>query len=156
MNRIGVAATAAIALLLAVGIGLAPNASAGATLNFGAGFWGDGERWGTVVTPAILPSGAPLDSFDGFFVVTNSNNPAGQAPVAEAAPGNPAYNGGRWATQTVTWTAKGFADHGTVPVLTSYADIQFHAGLGHLTIALGSPDGGPPAYFECPLVPFKG
>jgi len=150
MKRIGILAVIGLALVL--GVSLAPNASAGATVIRTASFWGDGVLWGSAVTPAALPSSAPASSFDKFFVTTNTNNPMGQAPVAEAAPGNPSYNGGRWATHTVTWTAAAFAAHGIVPVLTSSADVMFHAGLGHLTVVQGSPAGGPPAYFECPLI----
>lgn len=65
------------------------------------------------------------------------------------------YNGGRWFTHTVEWTDEGFDDHGTVPVLTSAADIMLHYQLGHLTISQGSPDGGPPPSFLCPLLPVK-
>jgi hypothetical protein len=90
-------------------------------------------------------------------VVTNSNHPDGQLPVAEAAPGNPDYNGGRWATHTATWTQAGFNVHGTVPILESYDDVMLHQSLGHLEITLGSPGGpgAPPHYFECPLLPVK-
>lgn len=76
-------------------------------------------------------------------------------PVAEAAPGNPNYNGGRWFTHTVEWTQAGFDAHGTVPVLKSYGEVMLHYQLGHLTITPGSPDGGPPPYFGCPLLPVK-
>jgi len=80
----------------------------------------------------------------------------GQLPVAEAAPGNPDYNGGRWFTHTVEWTQDGFDAHGTVPVLTSYEELVIHYILGHLEITQGPPDGGPPPpYFECPLLPVK-
>ena len=124
--------------------------------NFSPGLYGDGKVWGTkgaAILPA--PSGNNLASFDKLFVIVNSNNPMGQLPVAEAAPGNPDYNGGRWYTHTVEWTAAGFADHGIVPVLTSYAEIMVHYNLGHLSITPGSPVGGPPAFFECPMLPVK-
>ena len=111
--------------------------------------WGDGQVWGTKVA-AILP--APNDhnhqSFDKLFVIINSNNPMGQMPVAEAAPRNFNYNGGRWFTHTVEWTQAGLDAHGVVPVLTSYEDIMVHYDLGHLDIWAGSPEGGPPPY--CP------
>ncbi|MCI0709926.1 MAG: hypothetical protein L0154_07160, partial [Chloroflexi bacterium] len=93
--------------------------------------------------------------YDKLFVIVNSNNPEDQLPVAEAAPGNPDYNGGRWFTHTVEWTASGFADHGTVPILMSYDDILFHESLGHLEITPGSPDSDTPDYFLCPLLPVK-
>lgn len=124
--------------------------------NFEGGLYGDGVLWGTKGA-AVLPGlkGNNAKSFDKLFVITNSNNPMGQLPVAEAAPGNPAFNGGRWYTHTVEWTQAGFDAHGTVPVLKSYDDIMLHYGLGHLTITAGSPPGGPPAFFECPLLPVK-
>lgn len=152
MKGFGNMAVAALGALLIAGFASAPIASAGANVIRTGSFWGDGVLWGSSVTPAALPSDAPASSFDRFFVITNSNNPMGQFPVAEAAPGNPDYNGGRWVTYTVMWTAAAFADHGTVPVLTSLADIMFHAGIGHLTVTQGSPPGGPPPYFECPLI----
>jgi hypothetical protein len=124
--------------------------------NFTPQIWGDGQLWGTKGAATLpAPNDNNVQSFDKLFVITNSNNPEGQLPVAEAAPGNPAYNGGRWFTHTVAWTQAGFDAHGTVPVLKSYADILFHYNLGHLTITPGSPEGGPLPYFECPLLPVK-
>ncbi len=117
--------------------------------------YADGEVWGTkgnTLLPA--PNEHNGQSFDKLFKFTNSNNPAGQLPVSEAGPGNPAYNGGRWSAYTVEWTAAGFAAHGIVPVLTSYADIQLHESLGHLTVTPGDPSGAFP-YFQCPLLPVK-
>ena len=123
---------------------------------FAPALYADGKVWGTKAA-AILPAANDnnLQSYDKLFVITNSNNPDGQMPVGEAAPGNPAYNGGRWYTQTVEWTEAGFMAHGTVPVLTSYEDVMLHASLGHLTITPGSFEGGPPPFFECPLLPVK-
>jgi hypothetical protein len=143
----------ALALIFAVPVSANPGKP-----SFEPGLWGDGELWGTkgaAIIPA--PNDHNLQSFDKLFVVTNSNNPEGQLPVAEASPGNPAYNGGRWFTQTVEWTQAGFDAHGTVPVLKSYDDVMLHYNLGHLDISAGSPDvpGAPPDYFECPMLPVK-
>jgi hypothetical protein len=137
-----------LALVVLVGVSLAnPGAP-----NFGPALYGDGEVWGTKGAAALpAPNGHNDQSFDKLFVIVNGA--PGQMPVAEAAPRNPAYNGGRWFTHTVMWTAAGMAAHDPLPVLMSYADIQFHQGLGHLAIAPGSPAGGPPPYFECPLLP---
>lgn len=123
--------------------------------NFGPALYGDGQVWGTkAVTELPAPRGNNLQSFDKLFVFTNAS--PDQLAVSEAAPGNPAFNGGRWFTHTATWTQAGFDAHGPVPpVLTSYADILFHESLGHLDLAAGSPPGGPPAYFLCPLLPVK-
>ena len=106
--------------VLVMGIGSIASALPGKP-NFSPSLYADGKAWGTKAT-AILP--APNDhnirSFDKLFVITNSNNPMGQLPVAEAAPRNPDYNGGRWFTHTVEWTDEGFDAHGTVPIVTSY------------------------------------
>jgi|GEM_PF-403742 len=129
--------------------------------SFTSRLYADGTTWGTkgaAIIPA--PTDANAGSFDQLFAIVNGAD--GQLPVAEAAPGNPAYNGGRWATQTVTWTAAGIAAHDPLPVLTRYgpADdptaIKFHHDRGHLDIVAGSPDpAATPDYFECPLLPDK-
>ena len=124
--------------------------------NFSPQLYADGGVYGTKGAAALpAPNEHNMQSFDKLFAIINGAD--GQMPVAEAAPGNPNYNGGRWATQTVEWTPEGFEAHGDVPVLTSYAEIMVHYELGHLTITAGSPDpvNGPPDYFECPLLPVK-
>ena len=142
------------ALAVAAVMGIAAVASAQKP-NFGAAIYGDGKVWGTKGNADLPPPNEHnAQSFDKLFMVVNSNNPGVQLPVAEAAPGNPEFNGGRWATYVVMWTEQAFADHGVVPILTSYADIQVHQGLGHLTIAPGDM-GGPQRFFQCPLLPFK-
>ena len=124
---------------------------------FSPQLFADGELFGTKGAAALpAPTDKNAHSFDMLFVITNSNNPGDQYPVAEAAPGR-GFNGGRWATHTVEWTAEGLDHHGVVPILTSYDDVMVHHGLGHLTITQGSPggEGAPPDYFECPLLPVK-
>lgn len=121
------------------------------TPNFGPAIYGDGEVWGTKGLGELpAPNGHNDQSFDKLFLFVNGA--PGQLAVSEAAPRNPAYNGGRWSAQTVMWTAAGQMAHDPLPVLTSYADIQLHYNLGHLAIASGNPSGGPD-YFECPLLP---
>ncbi|MCB1908978.1 MAG: hypothetical protein KDH15_16550 [Rhodocyclaceae bacterium] len=122
--------------------------------NFMPSVWGDGQVWGTKGTTTLpAPNAHNLGSFDVLYVITNSNNPEGQLPVSEAAPGNRSYNGGRWFTHSVEWTAEGFMAHGIVPVLTSADELAFHEDLGHLVVTPGSFPGGPPVYFQCPLLP---
>ncbi len=122
--------------------------------SFAGNVWGDGRLWGTKGAATLpAPSGSNLQSFEKLFEFTNNPN---QLPVAEAAPGNPAYNGGRWYTQTATWTAAGIAAYGgSVPVLMSYSDILANQSMGYLTVTAGSPPGGPAPFFECPLLPVK-
>lgn len=125
--------------------------------NFGPALYGDGAVWGTKGATAIpAPREHNRGSFDALYVITNSNNPEGQLPVAEAAPGNPEFNGGRWFTHTVEWTAEAFMDMGIVPVLKSDDDIDHFEALGYVVITPGSFPDGPPVYFECPLLPVKG
>jgi uncharacterized protein with LGFP repeats len=119
--------------------------------NFGPAIYGDGEVWGTKGLGELpAPNGKNSQSFDKLFMFVNGA--AGQLAVSEAAPRNPAYNGGRWSAQTVMWTAAGMGAHNPLPVLKSYADIQLHYNLGHLAIAPGNLSDGPD-YFECPLLP---
>jgi hypothetical protein len=125
--------------------------------DFSARVYGDGVAWGTKGTTALpAPNEYNRQAFDALYVITNSNNPQSQLPVSEAAPGNPAYNGGRWFTHTVEWTAEGFMAHGgIVPLLISYDDIQSQESAGYLVITPGSFPDGPPVYFQCPLLPVK-
>ncbi len=106
--------------------------------NFSAAVYGDGAVWGTKGTTTLpAPNAHNVQSFDKLFVIVNGA--AGQLPVSEAAPGNPLYNGGRWFTHTVMWTAAGIAAHDPLPVLTSYDEIMQYYNLGELAIAPGSP-----------------
>lgn len=122
--------------------------------NFSAAVYGDGAVWGTKGTTTLpAPNAHNSQSFDKLFVIVNGA--AGQLPVSEAAPGNPLYNGGRWFTHTVMWTAAGIANHVPLPVVTSYEEIMLYESIGELAISPGSPMGGPPDYFQCPLLPVK-
>lgn len=138
------------------GLLLATVAQAAAP-DFSARVYGDGVAWGTKGTTTLpAPNEYNRQAFDALYVITNSNNPEGQLPVSEAAPRNPAYNGGRWFTHTVEWTAAGFMAHGgIVPVLKSYDDIKDKENAGYLVITPGSFPNGPPVYFQCPLLPVK-
>lgn len=144
--------------------------------DFSPRVWGDGEQWGTKVT-GTFEEPKKKHNLDKLFVLTTDHQhppdhgdhaghhphplPDGQLPVSEAAPGNPAYNGGRWWTHTATWTHQGIHDHGgSVPLLTRYgpaddpSSILFHENLGHIEITEGSPD-DTPDFFRCPLLPVK-
>jgi hypothetical protein len=139
-----------VPLALLLSLSAVTLAHAGAP-NFAPAIYGDGEVWGTKGLAELpAPNGRNNQSFDKLFIFVNGA--PGQLPVSEAAPGNPAFNGGRWSSQSVMWTEAGVYAHETLPVLKSYADIQLHYSLGHLAIAPGHPFGGPD-YFECPLLP---
>lgn len=137
-----------MALLLALSGMTLANAQ---PTDFSPALYADGEVWGTKFAAELpAPNGRNNQSFDKLFIFVNGA--PGQLPVAEAAPGNRAFNGGRWISTTVMWTGEGLDAHDPLPVLKSYGDIQLHLSLGHLAIAPGHPAGGPD-YFECPLLP---
>lgn len=129
--------------------------------NFGAGLWADDQQWGTKVTTPLPEPKNNAHSFDAFYFITapgwtaEGDGMAGwlQAPVMEAGPGNPEFNGGRWATVRVTVTEPGAIDF----PLTSYDEIKMHEAAGHLTIGdMPEPDGAHPwIYFQCPMLPLK-
>lgn len=104
--------------------------------------YADGEAWTTKgVANLPPPNENNQPSFDKLFVFTNGAN--GQLPVAEAAPGNPIYNGGRWDLQLVTWMIA------NPPIVMSHAELDSYFADGYLIISSGN------AYFECPLLPLK-
>ncbi|HSJ56984.1 MAG TPA: hypothetical protein VLC95_07370 [Anaerolineae bacterium] len=113
--------------------------------NFDAGVFADGEAFGTKGTTTLpAPTAANAQSYDVILVFTNGAE--GQLPVAEAAPGNPNYNGGRWTAYTATWIEN--LPHPKI-VLTSYDDVLFHVSLGHIALEDAH------NYFQCPLLPVK-
>ena len=130
------ALTFVLALLIAT---VVPAFAAGP--NFGAAIYADGVAWGTKGNgPLPAPTEDNRQSFDGLFKFTNGVD--GQIPVAEAAPGNPAYNGGRWIEYNVTFT-------GTPELVKSYAQLSALVDAGMVTIVeTGN-------YFQCPLLPMK-
>ena len=121
--------------------------------NFSPSVYADGIAWGTKGTTDLpAPNDHNMQSYDILYVITNGAD--GQLPVSDAGPRNPFYNGGRWFTHTAMWTPEGMMAHDPLPVLKSYEDVMLHYDLGHLDIWPGSP-GGPPDYFQCPLLPVK-
>lgn len=140
--------------LLFLGAASAAQAAPGQP-NFMPALYGDGDVWGTKFAAAIPgPNDHNGQSFDGLYIIRN--HPDGQLPVSEAAPGNPAYNGGRWNVNQVYWTADGFMAYGgDVPVLMSFDEILYEESLGHVLIVAGTFEGGPPQYFLCPMLPVK-
>jgi hypothetical protein len=109
--------------------------------DFSPGIYADDQVFGTKGNADLpAPNANNVQSFDPLIKFTNGV--ADQLPVAEAGPGNPAYNGGRWIEKFATWN--------TTPVLlTSYADVLEQESLGNLTIVESG------VYFQCPLLPVK-
>jgi hypothetical protein len=108
--------------------------------NFSPNVYADGIAWGTKGTTGLpAPNEHNVQSYDILYVFTNGAD--GQLPVGDAGPRNRYYNGGRWFTHTAMWTELGL-------------EVMVPLPAGHLDIWPGSP-GGPPDYFQCPLLPVK-
>ena len=132
MKKKMLALTLALALLIVTVI---PAFAAGP--NFGQAIYADGVAWGTKGNGGLpAPTDNNRQSFDGLYKFTNGVE--GQLAVAEAAPGNPAYNGGRWIEYSVTF-------NGDPELVTSYAQLQT---LDVTIVETGN-------YFQCPLLPVK-
>ena len=132
----------AIVAVLAVGLVAAPAAAArggipGSPINEDV-LWADGDLLGTIFQKTLKYNGNE-SSYDKLYMVPGQPN-----PVAEAAPGNSDYNGGRWLPTPVVW-----ADGVTPHELTSSAQVHAAADAGELII--GASDTG--AAFLCPLIP---
>ncbi len=88
--------TAIAAVGLSVGAATALAAPAGAAGVSGPAFYVDHVLYRTVATPTDLSgTGAPDSTYDAIYAF------AGHRSVAEAAPGDPGYNGGRWQVHQV-------------------------------------------------------
>lgn len=97
--------------------------------------WADGTLFATI-PQGDLPYNGHDETYDHLYQVP------GQAPVSEAGPTNPDYNGGRWLPTPVTWE--------TEPYLIESAEELYEAeAAGDVTI-------GTPNYAAtnlCPLIP---
>jgi hypothetical protein len=113
--------------------------------NFQAGFWGDDKRWGTKGLTE-LPEPKNKGSLDKLFFIMHEDQ---DAPLSEAAPGNPDYNGGRWWSFTVTVNDASEIDF----PITSYAEL---VGLPDGAVTIEEGEANHPDFFECPLLPYKG
>lgn len=134
--------SALVALVVAISLVFVVPAFAAAP-NFGPAIYADDEAWGTKGTADLpAPTEKNRQSFDGLFKITNGVE--GQLAVAEAAPGNPAYNGGRWIEYFVE-----FVDPTEAVLVTSYAQLHALEMDGKVT----KTESG--AYFQCPLLPVK-
>lgn len=100
------------------------------------------------VTELPPPNGKNDHSFDALYSFVTSGGPApvgNQHAVAEAAPGEREFNGGRWDETQVAWTS------GSSPVLiTNDEDLHAEMNAGNLVVVMEDFH-----YFECPLVPLK-
>jgi hypothetical protein len=119
--------------------------SAGAALAGGPplpdAFIVDGVMYRTVLTPTDLSgTGAPHSSYDTIYVLGN-----GLTNVAEAAPGDPDYNGGRWKVRPLTWHVTPYQLQSAEEVLAASQGMDPDLSLGDTV-----------AQFVCPVIPMPG
>ena len=130
-------------LSLLAGLGLLASIAAAPVAAGGPpspAFYVDGEVYRTVGTPTDFSgTGAPAHSFDAIYALGN-----GLMNVAEAAPGDRGYNGGRWMVLPVTW-------HVTAVQLTSDEQVAWYAANDWITVATTAVK-----QFECPVIPVQG
>lgn len=148
MNRTRMFAAVGTAAL-AAGAVLLPAAAAQAGVS-GPAFYVDGVAYRTVATPNDLSgTGAPAHSFDVIY-----NLGGHQLNVAEAAPGDTDYNGGRWMVHAVSFpsgydAALAAGDLDGDDILGSAEEVAAAIGAGFAV------DGGVVASFTCPVIPFS-
>ncbi|HEY3261571.1 MAG TPA: MFS transporter [Pseudonocardiaceae bacterium] len=141
---VGAVLTGVAGLLIALGM----PASAGVG---GPAFYIDGQLYRTVGTPTDLSgTGAPASSWDVIYDFGGE-----QLNVAEAAPGDTDYNGGRWQVHALTFpsgydAAVATGDLDGDGVLDSAEEVQAALAAGTAV------DAGVVKQFECPAIPLPG
>jgi hypothetical protein len=117
----------------------------------GPAFYVDGELYRTVATPTDLSgTGAPTNSFDIIYSLGGS-----QPDVAEAAPGDPDYNGGRWMVHAISFNtsyATTLASHDLDGDGVFDSDAEILSALGDSSPS-GATDDGIVRMFVCPAIP---
>jgi hypothetical protein len=147
-KRIRTILGSAAAVALTAGAVLIGGSAAQAAGVSGPAFYVDGAVYRTVGTPTDLSgTGAPASSFETIYAF-----PAGtQMNVAEAAPGDAGFRGGRWQVQPVTLpngydAALDSGDLDRDGVLDSTTEVMAAQTAGDLVIGAVS------ASFECPVI----
>jgi len=141
--------TLALAL---VGVALVPGPAlaAGAGGVTGPAFYVDGVQYRTVGTPTDLSgTGAPADTFDAIYDFGGV-----QPAVAEAAPGDRDYNGGRWQVHAIgfnTSYAASLAVHDLDGDGVFDSDAEVASALADAG-PTGAMDAGIVASFVCPVI----
>jgi hypothetical protein len=139
-----------LGMILALAVPMATAAPAVPAFRGENALLADGVAWDTIITPATFKGPKNPDSVDKLYVFMNLG---GQRPVAEAAPYENDYNGGRWWVQSVEFTEVGLAVHDSDGdgianfELTNDDAVLRHLSFGHITITPTD------VYFVCPLIP---
>lgn len=138
-------ATAIVALVVPVAASAA--GSGGVT---GPSFYVDGELYRTVGTPTDLSNtGAPDPSFDTIYEFGGA-----QPNVAEAAPGQPGFNGGRWQVRPLAFNSS-YADTVAAHDANASGDLDSNEEV-EAALADSGPGGATLGAvinrFECPVI----
>jgi hypothetical protein len=123
---------------------LANNGSGG--VSDGAAFYANGNAYRTVGTPTDFSgTGAPDHAFDIIYAFPEGT----QINVAEAAPGDRDFNGGRWMVTPIS-----FDDYASAAAAYGGANGVFDSDAEVLAaVAAGAAElGDPVRYFECPVI----
>lgn len=120
-------------LLLASVLALLSFASFAQAQPPGGTIYAHDETYRTVATPADLPNAG---NFDTIYVLGND-----LANVADAAPGDRDFNGGRWEVRPIEWKTI------TPTQFTNAEQVRMAAENGEIEI------GDVIRRFECPLIP---
>jgi hypothetical protein len=144
------AAVAGVALLATLSVTAVGAAGSGGVT--GPAFYVDGQLYRTVVTPTDFSrTRAPEHSFDIIYDFGGL-----QRNVAEAAPGDRDYNGGRWRVHALSFSdyagalADDSVDMNQNDVLDSAEEVLAAIAGGYAT------DTGVVATFVCPVIPVPG
>jgi hypothetical protein len=133
-------------LTLAVAALILPGTIARAGVS-GPSFYVDGVLYRTVGTPTDLSgTGAPAHSFDVIYEFFGL-----QPNVATAAPGDPGYNGGRWAVHGLR-----FADYQAAVATydtNGSGDLDSDEEVAAALAGGAATDLGVIKSFECPVIP---
>lgn len=130
LRLLSLSALTALVVLLAVGTG-----SAAALGPPSGGIYAHDQLFRTVGTPTDLPPGG---KFDTIYALGGD-----LLNVADAAPGDADFNGGRWEVRPITWVS-------IAPTqFTNAEQIQAAAAAGQISI------GDVVRRFECPLIRAK-
>lgn len=148
LNKIRFSLIGAVAALAVAGAGVVAAAGAGGVT--GPAFYVDGQLYRTVGTPTDLSeTGAPDHSFDVIYDFGGA-----QTNVAEAAPGQPGFNGGRWRVHGVafntSWEAT-VAAHDSNGSGDLDSDEEVEAALADAGPG-GATDLGVVKSFVCPVI----
>jgi hypothetical protein len=132
-------------VLAAAGALAVPAAQAG--VSSGPAFYVDGQSYRTVGTPTdISGTGAPAHSFDTIYEFSGA-----QLNVATAAPGDEAYNGGRWMVHLLRFPS-GYAAAVAAGDANANGVIDSDEEVAAAIAAGAAVDAGVVKQFVCPVI----